>query len=47
MNKQTFRFFTFIGNGTLNQPTTEISFGSEPHPYICVVIGLVKENICI
>jgi hypothetical protein len=47
MNKQTFRFFTFIGDRALNRPKTEISFELEPHPYICLVIGVVKENVYI
>ncbi len=44
---QTFRNFDFIRSGALSQLTSEISLGFQPHPYICVVTGVVKENIYI
>ncbi len=44
---QIFRVFDFIQRGALNQLTDEITHGFQPHPYICVVCGLVKENIYI
>jgi hypothetical protein len=42
-----FRVFDFIRSGALDQLSDEITHGTEPHPYICVVSRLVKENIYI
>jgi hypothetical protein len=44
---QMLRVFDVIRSGALNQLTAEITLGFEPHPYICVVFRLVKENIYI
>ena len=44
---QIFRVIDFIRSGALNQLSDEITLGFEPHPYICVVFRLVKENIYI